>query len=137
MKIEERLFSAEEVAERLGMSKYTVTEWIKAGRLKGVKIGKYWRVRESDLEAFIAHPPPVNMAAIQESMERIKKRQEEETERNSRCATCSEILDSPEVLIHRLRYGEAGEYTETSYCLKCGVPAHLLQQRRPRRRARP
>ena len=37
MKIEERLFSAEEVAERLGMSKYTVTEWIKTGRLKGVK----------------------------------------------------------------------------------------------------
>ena len=63
MKIEERLFSAEEVAERLGMSKYTITEWLKAGRLRGVKIGKYWRVKESDLQAFIDNPPPLQRHA--------------------------------------------------------------------------
>jgi excisionase family DNA binding protein len=59
MKLEERLFSAEEVAERLGMSKYTITEWLKAGRLRGIKIGKYWRVKESDLQAFLDNPPPL------------------------------------------------------------------------------
>ena len=57
--MEERLFSVEEVAERLGMSRYTISDWIKTGRLTGVKIGKYWRVKERDLEAFIAHPPPL------------------------------------------------------------------------------
>jgi excisionase family DNA binding protein len=59
MKIEERLFSVEETAERLGMSKYTISDWIKAGRLKGFKIGKFWRVKESDLQAFIDNPPPL------------------------------------------------------------------------------
>jgi excisionase family DNA binding protein len=63
MKLEERLFTPQEVAERLGMSKYTITEWIKAGRLKGVKIGKYWRVKERDLQAFIDNPPPLQRHA--------------------------------------------------------------------------
>ena len=59
MKLEERLFSVAEVAERLGMSKYTISDWIKAGRLKATRIGRFWRIRESDLEAFIVNPPPM------------------------------------------------------------------------------
>jgi excisionase family DNA binding protein len=59
MKLEERLFSAEEVAERLGMSRYTVGEWLRSGRLKGRRIGRFWRVKESDLQAFIDNPPPL------------------------------------------------------------------------------
>jgi excisionase family DNA binding protein len=60
MKLEERLFSPQEVAERLGMSRYTIGEWLRSGRLTGRRIGRFWRVRESDLEAFIAHPPPLH-----------------------------------------------------------------------------
>jgi excisionase family DNA binding protein len=63
MKLEERLFSVEETAERLGVSKYTISDWIKAGRLKGFKIGKFWRVKESDLQAFIDNPPPLQRHA--------------------------------------------------------------------------
>jgi excisionase family DNA binding protein len=59
MNLEERLFSAGEVAERLGMSRYTIGEWLRSGRLKGRRIGRFWQVRESDLEAFIANPPPL------------------------------------------------------------------------------
>jgi excisionase family DNA binding protein len=59
MKVEERLFSIPEVAERLGVSKYTVNEWLKVGRIKGTRIGRFWRVRERDLEAFIENPPPL------------------------------------------------------------------------------
>jgi excisionase family DNA binding protein len=59
MEVEDRLFTAREVAERLGLSTWTVMEWLKAGRLKGVKIGKAWRVKESDLEAFLESPPPL------------------------------------------------------------------------------
>jgi excisionase family DNA binding protein len=59
MKVEERLFSPEEVAERLGMSRYTIGEWLRSGRLKGRRIGRFWRVKESDLQAFIDNPPPL------------------------------------------------------------------------------
>jgi excisionase family DNA binding protein len=59
MKVEDRLFSIAEVAERLGMSKDTISDWIKAGRLKASRIGRFWRIRERDLEAFIDNPPPL------------------------------------------------------------------------------
>jgi excisionase family DNA binding protein len=59
MKLEERLLSAEEAAERLGMSRYTIGEWLRSGRLKGRRIGRFWRVRASDLEAFITNLPPL------------------------------------------------------------------------------
>ncbi|HEX9869586.1 MAG TPA: helix-turn-helix domain-containing protein [Candidatus Tectomicrobia bacterium] len=64
MNVEERLFSVEDTAERLGVSKWTITDWIKAGRLKGTKISKYWRVREGDLEAFLANPPPLKRVTL-------------------------------------------------------------------------
>jgi|SRR5690606_5340976 len=47
------LLTAEQVAERLQVREETVYDWLKAGRLRGVKLGRIWRVREADLEAFI------------------------------------------------------------------------------------
>jgi excisionase family DNA binding protein len=48
------------MAERLGMRPDTVTTWIKAGRLKASRIGRFWRIRARDLEAFIDDPPPLH-----------------------------------------------------------------------------
>ncbi len=47
------LLTAEQVAERLQVREETVYDWLRAGRLRGVKLGRIWRVREADLEAFI------------------------------------------------------------------------------------
>lgn len=49
----EPIYTVEEVAEQMKVTPYTVREWIKAKKLTAAKIGKLWRVRESDLEAFI------------------------------------------------------------------------------------
>jgi excisionase family DNA binding protein len=57
IKTEERLFNVKEVAERMGVSHYTILDWLRLGGLKGQKYGRSWRVREADLEAFIANPP--------------------------------------------------------------------------------
>src|SRR5215212_4363833 len=43
-----------EAAERLGVSVYTVRRWIKDGKLRAFKPGKEYRVREADLEEFLA-----------------------------------------------------------------------------------
>jgi excisionase family DNA binding protein len=50
---QERLLSPNNVAERLNISPLTVRRWLKAGKMKGVRVGRLWRVRESDLEAFL------------------------------------------------------------------------------------
>ena len=52
----ERLLTVADVAERLGVSVFTVREWLKAGRLPGFRMGGTklgWRVREADLDRFI------------------------------------------------------------------------------------
>ena len=49
----DRLFAAEDVAFRLALDVETVRVWLRTGRLPGVKVGRGWRVRESDLEAII------------------------------------------------------------------------------------
>jgi excisionase family DNA binding protein len=59
MPIDDRLYSIAEVAQHLGMSPYTIMTWIKAGRLKASRIGRFWRIRPRDLEAFIDAPPPL------------------------------------------------------------------------------
>jgi excisionase family DNA binding protein len=50
---QDRLLTPEEVAERLRISHLTLGNWLRSGKLKGVKVGRLWRVRERDLEAFL------------------------------------------------------------------------------------
>jgi excisionase family DNA binding protein len=47
----EPMFSLEEVAERLGLQVRTVRSYVRAGRLKAIRIGKQYRVAREDLES--------------------------------------------------------------------------------------
>lgn len=48
-----RLMSVAEVSERTGFTSGAVRGWINRGVLAAVRIGKEYRVREGDLEAFL------------------------------------------------------------------------------------
>jgi excisionase family DNA binding protein len=50
----EKIYDVEGAAEVLLVKPKTVREWLRTGKLGGVKMGRLWRVRESDLEAFLA-----------------------------------------------------------------------------------
>jgi excisionase family DNA binding protein len=60
MPVDERFYSIAEVADCLAMSPDTIHRWIKTGRLKASRIGRFWRIRARDLEAFIDDPPPLH-----------------------------------------------------------------------------
>ena len=47
------LLTPKEVAEKLKVSEQTVLRWLRNGKLKGVKVGKLWRVKEEDLRELI------------------------------------------------------------------------------------
>ena len=47
------LLTPKEVAEKLKVSEQTVLRWLRNGKLKGVKAGRLWRIREEDLQEFI------------------------------------------------------------------------------------
>lgn len=48
----EKFFSCEEIAERYAVKITTVWEWIRRGDLPAVKVGRLYRIRADDLEAF-------------------------------------------------------------------------------------
>ncbi len=46
----ERLYSQDEAAELLQISRLTLGKWLRDGRIRGVKIGRLWRIPESALD---------------------------------------------------------------------------------------
>lgn len=49
----EKLYTPDMAAEALHVSTDTVKIWLRSGRLQGIKAGRQWRIRESDLTQFI------------------------------------------------------------------------------------
>ena len=47
------LYTIEQISNSLKVTQRTIYNYIKNKDLKAVKIGKYWRVKHSDLEEFI------------------------------------------------------------------------------------
>ncbi|WP_031167617.1 helix-turn-helix domain-containing protein [Streptosporangium roseum] len=56
----EEMYSVEQVADRLGLHVRTVRGYIRAGRLKAVRIGKQYRIAHADLEALTGRPQPAS-----------------------------------------------------------------------------
>jgi excisionase family DNA binding protein len=48
------LLTPERAAQLLAVRPKTIRDWLKRGRLKGVRAGRLWRIRERDLEVFLA-----------------------------------------------------------------------------------
>ena len=49
-----RVYTLNEVADILKVTKRTLYTYVKEGKLPAVKMGKYWRVSQDTLEAFIS-----------------------------------------------------------------------------------
>jgi len=47
------LYTVEEIKDILKVTQRTLYNYIKSGNLKAVKIGKYWRITQADLEEFL------------------------------------------------------------------------------------
>lgn len=50
---EDRLLTPSEVAERLRVNREVVYKWLQSGKMKGIRVGRLWRIRSSDLDAFL------------------------------------------------------------------------------------
>ncbi|OYD07594.1 helix-turn-helix domain-containing protein [Paludifilum halophilum] len=52
---EDKLITPEEAAERLSVSPVTIRNWLRQGKMSGVKVSSLWRVREEDIEEIIQY----------------------------------------------------------------------------------
>lgn len=50
---DEVLMTPTEAAARLNISPVTLADWLRAGKLEGVKVGRLWRISETALQAFL------------------------------------------------------------------------------------
>lgn len=53
MTAESRMYSLDQVAERLGLHVRTVRSYVRTGRLKAIRIGKQYRVAREELESIV------------------------------------------------------------------------------------
>lgn len=51
--VNEEYLTPIEIAKQLKITERTVYRWLDAGDLRGVKLGRVWRVRRNDLEKFL------------------------------------------------------------------------------------
>lgn len=49
----ENLLSVQETAKRFDISVITIRRWIKEGKLQAVKLGRQWRIRDSEIKKII------------------------------------------------------------------------------------
>jgi len=55
----EELLTLPQAIDLLQTTRQTFYRWLKAGRIKGMKIGRQWRFRKADIERFLAGRPAV------------------------------------------------------------------------------
>lgn len=65
------MLTVQQCAERLNCHDGLVRRLISAGKLLGSKIGKEWRVKPEDLEAFLAGARPVTAEPVIPLAERL------------------------------------------------------------------
>lgn len=51
------MLTTSDIAAKIGVTRQTVFNWIKAGKLRALKIGGTWRVWPEDLEAYLTKHP--------------------------------------------------------------------------------
>jgi excisionase family DNA binding protein len=51
----EKIYTPEMAAEMLHVSTLTLRKWLRSGQLTGIKVGRQWRIRESDLNLLFEH----------------------------------------------------------------------------------
>ena len=49
----EKFFTTEQVANILQVHPFTILKFIKSGKLKGIKLGRVYRIKESDVQEFL------------------------------------------------------------------------------------
>ncbi len=51
--MDEKFFTTEQVANILQVHPFTILKFIKEGKLKGIKLGRVYRIMESDIKNFL------------------------------------------------------------------------------------
>jgi len=71
--MQEKILTPDQVSQILQVHPFTVLKFIKQGRLKASKLGRVYRIRESDLEGFLDQTSAKSSKTEEESPNIVKK----------------------------------------------------------------
>jgi len=91
--MDEKFFTTEQVANILQVHPFTILKFIKQGKLKGIKLGRVYRIKESDIQHF-----------IEERMTQTKEKKESTPEKLKK-----EVIAEKEKETHNISTGEENE----------------------------
>jgi excisionase family DNA binding protein len=60
----EQLYTVEQAAAILQAHPETIRDWLRSKQLTGVLAGRRWRIKESDLQAFLRKPEPSSRSTL-------------------------------------------------------------------------
>ncbi|MFA5828972.1 MAG: helix-turn-helix domain-containing protein [Candidatus Gracilibacteria bacterium] len=66
--MEENILTPDQVAQKLQMHPFTVLKFIKQGKLKASKLGRVYRIRESDVSRFLDEQAETSVAKSRKSL---------------------------------------------------------------------
>jgi len=101
----EKYLTSEQVATLLQVHPFTVLKYLKSGTLEGVKIGRVYRIRESDVEKFL------NCSAIKTETRVAKPI----NRRVSNAAPAAQAAQEPEPATHELKFQDDEEKSSPEY----------------------
>lgn len=55
-----QVYKTDEIAEALGLHNETIRRWIREGRIKAKKVGKYYFIRKAEITEKITSPYPIS-----------------------------------------------------------------------------
>ncbi len=71
--MQEKILTPQQVAQILQVHQFTVLKFIKQGKLKASRLGRVYRIRESDLEGFLEQSSSKDKTAEESTPKVIKK----------------------------------------------------------------
>ncbi|MBD3360207.1 helix-turn-helix domain-containing protein [Candidatus Peregrinibacteria bacterium] len=78
--MEEKFFTTEQVANILQVHPFTILKFIREGKLKGIKLGRVYRIKESDIKNFLEE----RMTHSKGKKEQKEKKKEKESQGNKK-----------------------------------------------------
>jgi len=84
----EKYLTSEQVADLLQVHPFTVLKYLKTGVLEGVKIGRMYRIKESDVEKFLGN---ITIKTVKPVKKEEKPSQQVETEVKSESKSESKV----------------------------------------------
>lgn len=105
------LFTPEEVAARLNVEPRTVRDWLRTGKLKGLKAGRQWRVDETALVEFLQANYPGDPQDVITRM-KLLRLSDEDSQRVTSIAVEHTQLAKEAAMIHTLSPDKAQRVAE-------------------------